>query len=117
MESPEMLWAQSAPSCCIAGMELPNYDTRRLEDLCREFHVKRLAVFGSVLRGEEKPSSDLDLLIEFEPAKKPGLIRFFGLQDRFEQVFGRPVDLNTAGFLNAAFRDHVVQNARAIYSR
>jgi predicted nucleotidyltransferase len=94
-----------------------DYDRNQLDRLCREYHVTRLAVFGSVMRGEETPTSDLDLLIEFEPQKKPGLIRFFGLQNKFEQIFGRPVDLNTAGFLNIAFRDRVVQNARAIYAR
>ena len=98
-------------------MGVLDYDKNQLDRLCQEYYVTRLAVFGSVMQGEETATSDLDLLVEFEPQKKPGLIRFFGLQNKFEQIFGRPVDLNTPGFLNSAFRERVVQDARAIYAR
>ena len=92
------------------------YDSRKLEALCREYHVKRLAIFGSVLRGEDTPASDLDLLVEFQPENIPGLFRFFDLQHEFTQLFGKSVDLNTLGFLNGVFRDEVKNHAQSIYA-
>ncbi len=92
------------------------YDQNRLETLCRDYYVQRLAVFGSVLKGEDKPTSDLDLLVEFKPESKVGLFGLERLQRELGEVFGRRVDLNTAGFLNRAFRNEVVQNAHPIYT-
>ena len=92
------------------------YDAKQLEELCRAYQVKRLAVFGSVLRGEDTPSSDLDLLVEFEPEARIGLFRFVRLQRELGEVFRKSVDLNTAGFLNRAFRDIVVGHAQPIYA-
>jgi predicted nucleotidyltransferase len=92
------------------------YDQNRLDELCRNYYVKRLSVFGSVLRGEDTPDSDLDLLLEFKPESKVGLFGLERLQRELGDVFRRKVDLNTAGFLNRAFRNEVVQNARTIYT-
>jgi predicted nucleotidyltransferase len=89
-------------------------DREKLASLCREYHVKRLAVFGSVLHGKDTPGSDLDLLIEFE-GSTPG-IRFFNLQDELSYLFGQTVDLNTSGFLSRYFRDSVAREATTIYA-
>jgi uncharacterized protein len=89
-------------------------DRIRLESLCRQYHVKRLAVFGSVQKGEDSPGSDLDLLVEFETGKTPGLA-YFHLQDELSYLFGQTVDLNTAGFLSRYFREEVVRNAQNVY--
>ncbi|HWF44935.1 MAG TPA: nucleotidyltransferase family protein [Candidatus Kapabacteria bacterium] len=89
-------------------------DRGRLESLCREYHVKRLAVFGSVLKGHDKPDSDLDLLVEFEAGKTPGFA-YFHLQDELSLLFGQTVDLNTPAFLSRYFRDEVVRTAQNVY--
>jgi uncharacterized protein len=92
------------------------YDHNRLEELCRDYQVQKLSVFGSVLHGEDTPGSDLDLLLEFKPESKVGMFGFVRLQRELGEVFGRTVDLNTAGFLNRAFRNEVVQHAHPIYA-
>src|ERR1039457_4085188 len=99
---------------CIDTMRNLEVDHGRLESLCREYHVKRLAVFGSVLKGHEKPSSDLDLLVEFEAGKTPGFA-YFHLQYKLSHLFGKTVDLNTPAFLSRYFRDEVVKTAQNVY--
>jgi predicted nucleotidyltransferase len=99
---------------CIDIMRNLKVDTGRLESLCREYHVKRLAVFGSVLNGHDKPGSDLDLLVEFQAGKTPGLA-YFHLQDKLSHLFGQTVDLNTPAFLSRYFRDEVVRTAQNVY--
>jgi predicted nucleotidyltransferase len=86
----------------------------RLTEICRRYHVRRLALFGSVLRDDFTPQSDIDVLVEFEPGRTPGLA-FFTLQDELTELFGRQVDLNTAGFLSPYFRDEVIAEAETIY--
>ncbi len=93
-----------------------NYDKERLEAVCREYNIKRLAVFGSYLRGEQKPASDLDLLVEFEPGKIPGLFRFFSIQRTLGELFQKNVDLSSPGFLHKSFREEVKQHAQPIYA-
>jgi predicted nucleotidyltransferase len=91
------------------------YDAKLLEDLCRTYRVKRLAVFGSVLRGEDKPASDLDLLVEFEGPRTPGL-HFFRFERELSALFGHKVDLNTPKFLSPYYRDEVSASAHNIYA-
>ena len=88
----------------------------KIADLCRRYHVRRLAVFGSVLRGEDREASDLDLLVEFEPGAVVGL-KFITLQQELSDLLGRTVDLNTPAFLSRHFRDQVVERAQVIYER
>ncbi len=95
-------------------MTLPEFNSDELKTLCERYHVKRLAVFGSFATGDATPDSDLDILIEFEPGKTPGL-RFFTLQRELSELFGRSVDLNTLGFLSRHFRDDAVRHAEDIY--
>lgn len=85
-----------------------------LAELCVRSHVRRLSLFGSELKGQARPSSDLDLLVEFEPGRTPGF-GFIALQDELEALLGRAVDLNTPGFLNARFRSRVLEEALPIY--
>jgi predicted nucleotidyltransferase len=73
-----------------------------------------LAVFGSALRDDFGPQSDLDLLVEFDPGTRVGL-RFFAIEQELSDVFGRPVDLNTAGFLSPYFREQVSREAEDLY--
>lgn len=85
-----------------------------LADFCRRHHLRRLAFFGSVLRDDFRPDSDVDVLVEFEPGHVPGLA-FFGMQDELSQLLGRKVDLNTPGFLSQYFRDEVLREAQNVY--
>ena len=83
---------------------------------CGRHHIRRLALFGSVLREDFRPDSDLDVLVEFEPGHTPGLA-FFGMQEELSELLGRKVDLNTAGFLSRYFRDRVLREAVVAYER
>ena len=85
-----------------------------LARLAETFGVRRLALFGSALREDFTSESDIDVLVEYRPGTRTGL-RFFALQEELEKLFGRKVDLNTPGFLPAAFRADVVANARDLY--
>lgn len=89
-------------------------DRLALADFCRRHHVRKLAFFGSVLRGDFGPQSDVDVLVEFEPGHTPGL-RFFQMEEELSQMFGRRVDLNTRGFLSKRFRDRVVSEAEVVH--
>ena len=85
-----------------------------IEAFCRRNHIRRLALFGSVLRDDFTPDSDVDVLVEFEPGKTPGLA-FFGLQDELSEILGRQVDLNTPDCLSKYFRDQVLDVAETVY--
>lgn len=67
---------------------------KELEDFCKKHSIRKLAFFGSVLREDFKPDSDVDILVEFEPGKTPGLA-FFGMQEELAKIFKRDVDLLT----------------------
>jgi len=95
----------------LAGLTV---DERALGILCRRYRVRRLAVFGSALRGELRPESDVDILVEFEPGAAIGL-RFITLQTQLSDLFGRRVDLLTAGFLSPHFRPRVLREAVPLY--
>lgn len=90
-------------------------DKKRLAEFCREHHIRRLALFGSVLRGDFGPDSDVDVLVEFQPGRVPGLA-FFGMEAELSQMLGRKVDLNTPGFLSRHFRDKVMAEAEVQYA-
>ena len=91
-----------------------SFDRPALRSLCRRYGIRRLAVFGSAIRGELERGSDLDILVEFEPGIAVGL-RFITLQAELSDLFGRRVDLVTAGFLSPHFRPRVVQEAVPLY--
>jgi len=74
-----------------------------------------LALFGSVLRDDFGPSSDVDVLVEFEPGTKVGLIRLAGMELELSEILGHKVDLNTPGFLSDYYRDRVLAEAEIQY--
>lgn len=86
-----------------------------IAEFCRGNGIRRLALFGSVLRDDFSPESDVDLLVEFEPTKRIGLIGFERLQIDLTQMLGRKVDLNTAGFLSPYFVEEVLREAVPVY--
>ena len=79
-------------------------------DFCRRNHIRRLSLFGSVLRDDFRPDSDIDVLVEFEPGSRVGL-RLFKIEQELTDLFGRKVDLNTLGFLSPDFRADVARHA------
>jgi uncharacterized protein len=86
----------------------------QLADFCRRHHIRRLALFGSVLREDFGPDSDIDVLVEFEPGHVPGLA-FFEMERELSTLLGRKVDLNTLGFLSKYFREQVLAEAVVQY--
>lgn len=97
----------------IRNIDIPSDE---VAELCRRHHIRRLALFGSVLRDDFIADSDLDILVEFEDGHTPGLA-FFGMQEELSELLGRKVDLNTPGFLSRYFRDEVLQEAVVAYER
>ncbi|MBA7598300.1 MAG: nucleotidyltransferase [Calditrichaeota bacterium] len=86
----------------------------KVAEFCRQHHIRRLALFGSVLREDFRPESDVDVLVEFEPGHVPGLI-FFTMESELSEILGRKVELNTAQFLSRYFRDQVLAEAEVQY--
>jgi len=86
-----------------------------IADFCRRNHIRRLSLFGSVLRDDFRPDSDVDVLVAFEPGHVPGFA-FVGLQEELSALLGRPVELHTAGFLSRYFRDRVLAEAEVLYA-
>nr|MBC8525143.1 nucleotidyltransferase family protein [Chlorobium phaeobacteroides] len=83
-------------------------------EFCRRNHIRRLALFGSVLRDDFTADSDIDVLAEFEPDHVPGLA-FYGMQRQLAEIFGRKVDMNTAKDLSPYFREEVLDEAEYLY--
>lgn len=94
-----------------------DYDHEELQRLCREHHVRRLHLFGSRAKGSADAGSDVDLLVEYEPGRTPGLLGFIELERALEGVFGREVDLVSTGGLSPYLRDEVLQTRSALYER
>jgi len=86
----------------------------RIADFCRRHHIRRLALFGSVLREDFTPHSDVDVLVEFEPGRTPGFA-FFDVEQELSQILGRRVDLRTPQELSKYFRDEVLAEAEEVY--
>jgi uncharacterized protein len=90
-------------------------DDDALADFCRRHHIRRLALFGSVLRPDFRRDSDVDVLVEFEAGYVPGF-GFIALQDELSDLLGRQVDLETPNSLSVEFRDVVVSQAEVRYA-
>ncbi len=86
----------------------------KVADFCRRHYIRRLAVFGSALRDDFTPDSDVDMLVEFEQGHTPGFA-FFDMQDELSGLMGRKVELNTPKFLDRYFRDKVIKEAEVQY--
>jgi predicted nucleotidyltransferase len=83
----------------------------RVAEFCRQNPIERLAFFGSVLRDDFGPQSDVDVLVEFTPQAKVTLLDMVRMQDELSDIIGRRVDLRTKGFLSRYFRDEVEAEA------
>jgi predicted nucleotidyltransferase len=87
-----------------------------IADFCRRHHIRKLALFGSVLREDFRPDSDIDVLVEFEPGQRVGLIRLAGIERELTELLGRRVDLRKPGDLSPYFREEVLDSAEVIYA-
>jgi predicted nucleotidyltransferase len=92
-----------------------NIPKEKIADFCKQNQIRRLYLFGSVLRGDFGPGSDIDVLVEFEPGTRVGLIRLSGLEIELGDIIGRKVDLNTPGFLSKYYRDKILGEAEVQY--
>ncbi len=91
-----------------------NLQPETLAEFCRKHHLKRLWLFGSVLRDDFRPDSDVDVLYEFEDGKTPGLA-FFGIANELEELIGRKVDLVSEEYLDPFIKRHPSYHPRLIY--
>jgi predicted nucleotidyltransferase len=91
-------------------------DHNVIADFCRRHHIRRFAFFGSVLRDDFRPDSDIDVLVEFESGHIPGLIRLMGMQLEFSDLIGREADFRAPGDLSRHFRDRVLAEAEVVYA-
>lgn len=88
-----------------------------LADFCRRSQIRRLAFFGSVLRDDFGPDSDVDVLVEFEPGARVGLFELHDMEQELSRLLGgRAIDMNTAGSLSKYFRDIVLAEAEVLYA-
>lgn len=85
-----------------------------IAEFCRANHIRRLALFGSAIRDDFTPDSDVDILVEFEQGTRLGL-KFFRLQEELCELLGRKVDLHTSASLSKHFRAEVLAEARDVY--
>jgi len=86
-----------------------------LREFCRQNHIRRLALFGSVLRDDFTPQSDIDMIAEFEQGEPVGFIRLGTVEAELSDLLGRSVDLNLQDSLNPAFRERVLAEAEILY--
>lgn len=95
-------------------LELP---TKAIIAFCQRHPINKLSLFGSVLRDDFEPDSDVDILVEFEPDATVGYFELVEMQFELSDIIGREVDLLTPGALSKYFRQQVLNSARAVYER
>ena len=94
-----------------------NVPRERLTDFCRRHHIRRLSLFGSVVRDDFSPESDVDVLVEFEPGHIPGFIRLYEIEQEFSGLIGsRKPDFVTFKSLNHRIQDRVLAKAEVQYT-
>ena len=97
-----------------ARIDIPK---EKVAEFCRRNRIRRLRLFGSVLRDDFGPESDVDVLVEFEPGARVGLITLAGMEIELSQVLGRRAEMHTIKGLNPRFRDEVLRTAEEQYEQ
>jgi len=92
-----------------------NIPRDKIVDFCKANRIQKFALFGSVLRADFSPTSDVDVLVEFAPDARVGLIRLAALEIELSDILGRKVELNTPGFLSRYYRDRILSEAEVQY--
>ncbi len=88
-----------------------------ITDFCQKYHIRKFSLFGSVLRTNFRPDSDVDVLVEFEPNQVPGFITLGAMHVELAEIFGRPVHIQTPASLSEYFRQEVLDQAQVQYER
>lgn len=96
-----------------SGVILP---VEKISEICRRYQVRELSVFGSAARGDMRPDSDIDLLVEFEPDARIGLFEFAGMEEELAALVGRKVDLVSKLGLKPRVRPFVLRDAIVLYA-
>lgn len=110
---PEPFRPRSEPAASHIRIPVP---AERIASLCARRHIRRLSIFGSALTGRFGPDSDVDVLVEFEDGREPGLLGLSAMQEELGRVFGgRRVDLRTARELSPLFRGEILRDSATIY--
>ena len=91
-------------------------DRQKIANFCRRHHIRKLALFGSVLRDDFRTDSDVDVLVEFEQGASAGFLRLAAMQLELSEMLGRRADLRTPHELSRYFRDEVVRTAEVQYA-
>ncbi len=92
-----------------------NIPKEKIVEFCKKNHIRKLSIFGSALREDFRFDSDVDVLVEFEPDTRVGMIRLMGIETELGEILGRKADLNTPGFLSKYYRDKVLAEAVVHY--
>jgi hypothetical protein len=88
----------------------------QIAEFCEKYHVRKMSLFGSVIRDDFRPESDVDVLVEFLPDHIPGLMKLAGMEIELSVMLGgRKVDINTPAMLSKYFRDEVLSEAETLY--
>ena len=87
----------------------------KIVEFCKANRIRRLALFGSVLREDFNSSSDVDVLVEFDAGARVGMIRLSALELELTEILGRKVDINTPGFLSKYYRERILSEAEVQY--
>ena len=95
---------------------LINISRDRIEAFCKKHHIRKLSVFGSILRDDFGSDSDVDILVEFYPDHIPGLIKLAGMEIELSDILKRKVDLRTPQDLSRYFRQEVMDSAEVQYA-
>ena len=95
------------------GIHIPK---EQIKKFCRNHHVARLSLFGSILRDDFGPDSDIDMLVEFKKGFKPGLLGMVRLEMELSEILGRKVDLRTPAELSRYFRQEVLDSVEVQYA-
>jgi uncharacterized protein len=117
--------------CALSGSELESHPVSQVSfkpmisipdskftDFCQRHHIRRLSLFGSVLREDFGPDSDIDVLVEFEPGQTPGFIGLYDLEEELSALLGgRKIDLVTVKSLHPQIRAHVLAEAQVQYDK
>jgi predicted nucleotidyltransferase len=99
-----------------AQIERLNLPVLAISRVCKSYNIKKLSLFGSALKGKLGPTSDIDLLVEFEPSSEPSLLGLANLEIELSSILnGKPIDLRTAEDLSEHFREKIKQTAVPIY--
>lgn len=88
-----------------------------IADFCQRHHIRKLSLFGSVLRDDFRPDSDIDVLVEFEPDAKISLFNMGGMQMELSELLGRDVDFLTVEFIKPRIRQRILDSSEIVYER